>query len=163
MHIERGNKINHFRRYSKGYSGQKKNAYRDYVYSDNDFFYIKDTIQEITNNEFKGYEPLTITQLVRGKIFTFLDIFMTNSSKESDEYVFRVVDLIYDFLDMAIEFLHFFKENIHLTDLLDKNPDLFLIDEKAAVLACYYEIILTLRRIFGRDERVNYFYKVTNC
>ena len=34
--LKRTNKINHFRRFSKGYSGQKKNAFRYYAYKSND-------------------------------------------------------------------------------------------------------------------------------
>jgi hypothetical protein len=86
---------------------------------------------------------------------------MTNSSKDSSEFIHKLVALIYDFLDFSIAFFSFFLENIHLTDIFDKNSDLYLIDEKISVLACYYEIILTLKRIFGRDERVNTFFKVS--
>ena len=85
---------------------------------------------------------------------------MTTNSKESDEFIERLVELIYDFIDLAIQYYNFLKKNIHLTDILDKNTDLALIDWKMSVLACYFEINLCLKRIFGRDERVNSFYKV---
>ena len=159
INIKKLNKINHFRRYSKGYTGQKKFAYRDYTFNENDFSNIRNIINQLKANNFSGFDPLLITQLIRGKLFTYLDIFMTNSSKEND-YVKSVVDLIYDFLDFSIQFFVYFKDNLHLVDLYDKNTDLSLIDEKIAVIACYHEIILCLKRIFGRDERINSFYKV---
>ncbi len=85
---------------------------------------------------------------------------MTFSSKESDEFIISLVELIYDFLDFSVQFLTYFKNNLHLVEHLDRYPDLFMIDEKMSVLACYYEIIISLKRIFGRDERVNSFFKV---
>lgn len=121
---------------------------------------MKTLINDIKDNEFKGYDPLLLTQIVRGRIFTYLDIFMTNSSKESDEFIIRLVDLIYDFIDFSIQYFIVFKNNLHLVEILDRYPDIFLVDEKMSVLACYYEIIICLKRIFGRDERVNSFYKV---
>jgi hypothetical protein len=160
MSIKKVNKINNFRRYSKGYTGQKRNAYRDYNYNENDFNTLKTLINNIKDNEFRGYEPLLMTQLVRGRIFTFLDIFMTNNSKDNDEFIVSLVELIYDFIDFSVQFLTYFKNNLHLVEHLDRYPDLFMIDEKMSVLACYYEIIISLKRIFGRDERVNSFFKV---
>jgi len=160
MSIKKVNKINHFRRYSKGYTGQKRNAYRDYNYNENDFNTLKTLINNIKDNEFRGYEPLLMTQLVRGRIFTFLDIFMTNNSKDNDEFIVSLVELIYDFIDFSVQFLTYFKNNLHLVEHLDRYPDLFMIDEKMSVLACYYEIIISLKRIFGRDERLNSFFKV---
>ena len=74
--------------------------------------------------------------------------------------VAQVIDLLYEFLDFTIEYLIFFKKHVYLLEYMDKNPDLFLVDEKCAVMACYYEILFTLKRIFGRDDRVNSFYKV---
>ena len=85
---------------------------------------------------------------------------MTISHKEPSKTISNIVELIYDFIDLSIKYLEFFKENFKGIDYLDKFPDLILIDDKCAVLACYYEIIISLKRIFGRDERVNNFYKV---
>lgn len=72
----------------------------------------------------------------------------------------QVVDLIYEFLDFTVEYLVYFKKHLYLLEYLEKNPELYLIDEKCAFMSCYYEILFTLKRIFGRDERVNSFYKV---
>jgi|LauGreDrversion4_2_1035121.scaffolds.fasta_scaffold1229856_2 hypothetical protein len=72
----------------------------------------------------------------------------------------QIIDLLYEFLDFSIEYLNFYKKNAYLLEYLEKYPELYLIDEKCAFMAAYYEILFTLKRIFGRDERVNAFYKV---
>jgi hypothetical protein len=152
--------VNHFRRYSKGYTGQKKVAYRDYTFSEEDFNLIRNLIIEIKNKHFAEMDALQVTQVIRGRIFTMLEVFMTYSHKEPSKVIPSLVETLYDFLDLAVKYLEFFKENFKYADYLDKFPDLYLIDEKCAVISCYFEIMLTLRRIFGRDERVNNFYKV---
>ena len=116
------------------------------------------------DKKFNGFDPIEITQLVRGRIFTFLDIFMTHIYDSQQVNVTscmnQVVDLIYEFLDFTVEYLVYFKKHLYLLEYLEKNPELYLIDEKCAFMSCYYEILFTLKRIFGRDERVNSFYKV---
>ena len=121
---------------------------------------IKETIRILKENDFNGFNPLQITQIIRGKIFTYIDIFMTNSNNESNEYIERILILLYDFIDLAVQYYIFLRNNIHFIDFVDKNYDLALIDERMSVLACYLEINLFLKRIFGRDERVNSFFKV---
>lgn len=114
--------------------------------------------------KFSGFDPLEITQNIRGKIFTYIDIFMTNNYDSKQVHITNtvnlVLDLLYEFLDFSIEFLTFYKKNIYILEFLDKHPDLYLVDEKCAFMASSYEILFTLKRIFGRDERVNSFYKV---
>jgi hypothetical protein len=121
---------------------------------------VKNIISELKDKNFTGFDPLQITQLVRGKIFTYLDFFMTYNHKEPSKTIPNIVELIYDFLDMSIKYFEFFRDNIKAIEYLDRFPDLYLIDERCAVLACYNEIVLTLKRIFGRDERINAFFKV---
>jgi len=107
-------------------------------------------------------DPLEITQLLRGKIYTFIDILLTTSIPNVNNSVLNeIMEMVYDFLDLAIIFLNFYKNKMFLLDYLDKYPDIFLVDENCAVLACLYEVIHTVRRIFGFDERVNFFYKVS--
>ncbi len=72
----------------------------------------------------------------------------------------QIIDLLYEFLDFSIEYLTFYKKNSYILEFLEKYPESYLIDEKCAFMASSYEILFTLKRIFGRDERVNAFYKV---
>lgn len=112
---------------------------------------------------FTGFDPFEITQNLRGTIFLKVDILMTNSydAKSLQSSILNVVDILYDYLDFSIEYLEFFKKNLYYQELLEKCQDLFLVDEKAAVIASLFEIFINLKRIFGRDERINNaFFKV---
>ena len=82
---------------------------------------IKETIRILKENDFNGFNPLQITQIIRGKIFTYIDIFMTNSNNESNEYIERILILLYDFIDLAVQYYIFLRNNIHFIDFVDKN------------------------------------------
>ena len=105
---------------------------------------------------------LDITQNLRGKAFFKLDYFMTNpfNNHNVKEMVGEVVDIIYDYLEIILMYFKFYKDNIRYTEIIRKYPDLFLKDKMCATMSSLYEIMITLKRIFGRDERVNYFFKV---
>lgn len=160
VNIKRTAKINHFRRYSRNYSGQKRTAYRMYTYSQVDYDNIKSLIEKLRQSKFLCFDAMETTQILRGKIYTYLDIFMTtNYGNLTEKIVPQVVDLLYDYLDLVVDWLEFYKENFHLSELLIKNPDLFLIDAKSAVMSCTSEICHSLKRIFGGDYRVSEFFR----
>jgi hypothetical protein len=156
-------KVEHFRRYSRGYTGQKVTAYRSLTFIQEDLTALRNNIKEIILSNFSCLQtPMQITQMIRGRIFTLIDIFMTNpyNSTSHSVVVPEIVDMLYDYLDMAILYLKYFQEHLYLTEYLEKYSDLYLYDNTFALMACLYEVMLTLRRIFGKDERVNAFYKV---
>lgn len=173
-------KTDHFRKFTKGYSGQKMTAYRTLNFQKEDFLAFKELVQDIkaniqnllsisSSNEEKNNSvrfildnALDITQILRGKAFFQLDFFMTNpfNNYNVKEMVGELVDIIYEYLDIIYSYLVFYKENIKYTEINKKFPDLFLVDKNCAIISSLYEVLFTLKRIFGRDERVNYFYKV---
>jgi hypothetical protein len=160
----RNKKVEHFRRYSKGYTGQKGTAYRSLSFNQEEFDQIKNLIKEIIETNFQCLKsPMQITQVIRGRLFTNIDVFMTNPYNNQNQAVVipQVVELLYDYLDMAVLYLQYFKDKLYLSEYLEKYPDLYLYDNDFALLACVYEIVQTLKRIFGKDERVSVtFYKV---
>jgi hypothetical protein len=158
-------KVEHFRRYSKGYTGQKVTAYRTLTFNLDEFTATKNYIQEIIQSNFSCLKtPMQITQMIRGRIFTNIDAFMTNpytnNSVSHSVIVPQIVDLLYDYIDFAVAYLKYFQENLNLTEHLEKHSDLYLYDTAFAMMACLNEVMVTLKRIFGKDERVNAFYKV---
>ena len=118
--------------------------------------------QLIESNFTLGDDPLEMTQLIRGEIFIMIDVFMTTlyPTKDTQIIIPFVVELLIDFIDFSVAYLKYLKQNLQILPLLSKFPDLFLIDEKCAVLASLHEIVFTLKRIFGDDKRVSEFYKI---
>ena len=156
-------KIDIFRRNSKGYSGQKITAYRTLNFNTSDYDYSKNLIKEIINSNFSCLtSPFEITQVLRGKLFTNIDILMTNqyTTNNFNNPINMIVDILYDTLDLIVTYLKFLKENLNLTEILEKYSDFYLINNNFAIVASLNEIMITLKRIFGKDERVSSFYKV---
>ena len=169
--IGRTKKIDHFRKNTKGYTGQKMTAYRVLEFQREDFLQFKHAIKDLKelfrdnnhNNILAHFQDASsVTQTLRGKIFYKLDYYMTNpfNNHNTKEIVSELVDVMYDYLDLSKEYFMLFKDQIFLTEINKKFPDLFLTEKSCAITASYYEMLTTLKRIFGKDERVNYFYKV---
>jgi len=177
-------KTDHFRKFTKGYSGQKNTAFRTLTFSKEDFLSFKNFTIELkenlkilsqninilkenintasSDNLYLFSNALDITQNLRGKAFFKVDYFMTNpfNNQNSKEMVTETIEILYDYLDIVVYYLKIYKDNIQYTEILRKFPDLFLADIICSIVASLYEILFTLKRIFGRDERVNYIYKV---
>ena len=116
-------------------------------------------IEQIKRSKFTSLtSPGEVTQIIRGKIFTNIDVFMTNLS--SNQFVKEIVEVLYSFIDLMVEFLVFVKEEIKYSDFLSKNSDYYLVDFKCALFACCYELVITMKRIFGGERRLNEFYKL---
>lgn len=99
-------------------------------------------------------DPGMVTQAVRGRLFNTIDMLMSIEYKQPDavSVLAGIVDLLYNYIDFAVTFLNYFKNNTYLAEMLNNNKDLYLIDSKCEWLACYYEIILTLLRVLGDDS-----------
>ena len=68
---------------------------------------IKLLITNYRDKNFKDFDPIEVTQLIRGRIFTFIDIFMTNNYDSKNVNITlcinQIVDLLYEFLDFKID------------------------------------------------------------
>lgn len=172
-------RLTHFRKFSRGYTGQKSTAYRLYYFNYEDFLEIKTLIRIIIETNFTCLtDPLEITQILRGKIFTWIDIFMTcpfnketlskdkkvnDDNEKLNSLKFAVPEifiLLHDFIDLFILYLNFIKENLYISEIIEKYPELYLSDNKCALFSCFGEFILTIKRIFGKDERTNNFFRL---
>ena len=164
--IGRTKKIDHFRRNTKGYTGQKMTAYRTLNFQKEEFLQFKKLIKEqkeifssseIENNINFSYQKIldffedanSVTQILRGKIFFKLDYFMTNpfNNQNPKEYVPEIVEVIYDYMDFSKGYFKIFKDFIFLTEINKKFPDLFLVEKSCAINASYYEVLKNLKRI----------------
>ena len=162
--LKRTMKYNLFRRLSRGYSGLKKTAIRSYTYNQDDVKEIQKEIKYLTETKFSQVnDALYFTQLFRGKIFTYMDIFMTTTynSKDQTDAIPHIHNLLCEYINMSVEYFNYYKENLYIVNTyLIKHKDLFLIDPKCAVLASINEVVLTLKRILGEDPRVSEYYKL---
>ncbi len=114
-------------------------------------------------------DPIEFTQKLRGEVFTYIDIIMTTiivneipEENKTNIIVNDITELLYDYLDFTILYLDYYRQNTHLLKYLPKNAELYLVESNCAVLAGLYEVLFTVKRIFGFDERVAVFYRVSS-
>lgn len=156
-------KISQFRFYTVGYTGQKREAYRTQPFNEDQFNVLKDLLKLITESSLNNFNnAVQATQILRGFIFTNIDICLTKSlpTNSAKSIVLDIADSLYNYLDLSVEYFKFFKNNLFLLDLFVKNENLYLYDTKIAIIASLQEFVITLKRIFARDERTNKFYEV---
>lgn len=162
FNINHTSKIAPLRKYSKNYSGQSKIAYRTYEFKIEDYNDIMQWLDLCIETQFKCFKnAFDTTQLLRGKLYTFIDIFMTTkyTNDIQKEIIPLIMNLLYKYIDFVIAFMKFYIENAYIYDILVKYPDLYLADVKCSIVASYPEIISTLLKIFGKDNRVNDFFR----
>lgn len=109
-------------------------------------------------------DPIELTQQLRGEVFTYIDILLTttivNDENKLENIIFELTELFYDFLDFSVSYLDYYKTYTSNIKYLSKHPDIHLVDKNCAILASLYEVILTIKRLFGFDERVGIFFRV---
>jgi len=181
----RDNKFDHLRKHTNGYSDIKISAFIEFSFRIDEIYDFKIFSKEILKSFkilFSKIYPkvnlfidsfsnlnlfssaFNITQNLRGKTFYKINYFMTNPFIDHRiiKCVSNVVEIIYNYLEIIVYYLKIYKENIKYTQILVEHPKLFLVDKMCSMIASLHEILITLKRIFGRDNRINYFFKVNN-
>jgi hypothetical protein len=122
---------------------------------------MQQKVQEIIKAEFKGVfeKPRDLTQFIRGEFYFYVDSLMSlfqNSSPEEVPAIFEfltkdVFALIFKWLEIFPEYLSSFYESLH-------HPQLYLVNQDAAIAMCGPELFNILEKCFGRCLRSDRFF-----
>ena len=155
----RSSQIAPFRRHSELYTGQKKNAIREWAYSEEELDSLEEELNRLS--ELRTGDALETTQLLRGRLFTLVDCLLVNNYKSKREaeralrFMMRTIELIVDWMKASRENFPKYYEG-------KENPDLYLTDDKVAAAMAWPELLFTLKRLFGEDLRTSKFFKTSN-
>jgi hypothetical protein len=100
-----------------------------------------------------------ITQWYRGTLFVLVDRVMVvpYQSKEEEtaaaEFLLAVIDLLVEWVKQLPALSEAMRKGID-------QPELFYTDTDVALAQCWPEMLFTLTRLFGGDERCNKFFKI---
>lgn len=78
--------------HSRGYTGQKSSAFRNFQFSAKNVQELIEVVQKLEKTDFTSLPPVEFTQFVRGKLFVLVDSLMT-SYKPRKENAFLKTDL----------------------------------------------------------------------
>jgi len=151
-------KLAPFRMHSKRYSGQTKQAIRDWALKLSEIEEIEKLMTSLVQSEFALPAP-EITQFLRGRLFIFVDNIMTFNYTLKQDFI-RSVKFLVHVIEFLINWLQ------RLPPLLRKlnfaPATAFLTDTEIALASAWPELNFTLSRLFGDDARCAAFLKVTN-
>ena len=152
----KSSRIAPFRKYSCLYTGQTQTAIREWSYSSEELRKVGEYIEELIANGFVLDTAYETTQFLRGDLFNLIDCLLTATYASSDlptvlSFFTKVLDLVQAWMQ--------------LPDLVKSylagaaNADLFQTDQRVAVAMAYPEVLYTMERLAGGDDRTSRFFK----
>lgn len=151
-------KIAPFRTYSQLYTGQRKIAIRDWSFSIEELDETEARLRDMLKSDLKCEDAYCTTQFIRGHVFTLIDCLLVNTFKnkaemhKSVEFFGTVIEFIVEWMKKAKELLPKYYEAL-------TNSELFKSDNDTALACAWPELLFTLKRLFGLDERTCKFFK----
>mmetsp|Transcript_26181 Transcript_26181/g.46675 ORF Transcript_26181/g.46675 Transcript_26181/m.46675 type:complete len:2194 (-) Transcript_26181:2-6583(-) len=151
-------KLAPFRMHSKRYTGQNKQAIREWVLTEAELARVEASLLELVNSGF-AWPAQSISQFLRGELFILVDCVMTWTYTSKTEYI-RSIKFLDNVTDFIVNWLQFCVP--HLRKFNSATPQTFLTVPDVAVVAAWPEVNFILSRLFGDDPRCNAFYTVVN-
>lgn len=145
-------KLAPFRMNTVGYTGQKKDPYRDFKYIKQEKQAFENQMKQIIDSQFKISLPAyEITQLIRGRLFIFADSLLTSvhyyrpNIKDWEE-ILEFFDKTFEFILQWFAAFPKFRSDY---EACSTNKYLYIDDPQAAVACCYPEFFEILKLCFG--------------
>jgi ubiquitin carboxyl-terminal hydrolase 9/24 len=146
-----------FRKFSRHYTGQTKFAIRDWVFNADE---IEETIAKLARlTAGETLEAIETTQFLRGSVFTLVDCLLVKGSKlkAEIELSYRLFIAVIDFF---VSWLNRAAEHFPCYYAACNNLELYMTDNHAALACVWPELMFTLVRLFGKDDRTSLFHRM---
>lgn len=116
-------------------------------------------VQELTARSFRGWTAHELTQYLRGELFITVDFVLSANSPYAEEEVDEVCTFLKAVIGLIVEWLKLAPGLLErCLPELRREPDLFLVDEDAALLRSAEELMWMLQRLFCGCHRALRFY-----
>ena len=127
-------KLAPFRSKSVGYTGQKENAIRSWVYSGIELQEAEDYLNSLMKTSLSTGNAAETTQFLRGRLFILVDNLLVNVYKKSEHmkavnFFCIVIKYIIEWIKNSNELFPAYYEGL-------TNPDAYLTDDKIALAKC---------------------------
>ncbi len=148
-------KIAPFRSKSTGYTGQVKQAYRQFKYEKAERERIERELKLILSQAFIISDPVRYTQFVRGEAFIYVDslLNMLQVIPPKKEEVKEVMEFLRFVLQFIVEWVKAAGDLSHEFDAADRFDLLYLVHPRTAVAMTHPEIEYTLGTFLGMCKR----------
>lgn len=97
-----------FRKFSRGYTGQVKNAYREFEFDPIILESFSAKVDELINSDFGEDDAYKFTQFIRGKLFFYIDSLLT-LQKGADKKAFpNIVKFMRKVFELILKWMKLF-------------------------------------------------------
>ena len=150
-------KLAPFRSKTVGYTGQKENAIRSWVYSSAEVSDFDEHLNTLMKGSLSTGSAHETTQFLRGQLFNLVDNLLVNSYKKLEHlkaasFFCTVINYIIEWIKKSNELFPAYYEGVVSTEA-------YLNDDQVALAMAWPELLITLRRLFGLDARTSKFHK----
>lgn len=137
-------RISQFRLKSELYTGQKGIALRSFYFDNEYLLSVAAAMENLPKSAFE------ITQFLRGELFLLIDCLLVYEYKGINELDQSIV-----FFTKTLDFItNWLKSSeIHFQILNSSKSEGFMTDPQVALAAAWPELLFTLKRLFGLDQR----------
>ncbi len=155
-------KLAPFRRMSAGYTGQLKQAYREFKYSVTEKKHVEEELKKIIDAGFVIDDPVKYTQFVRGEAFFYVDSLLTmlHIGPPEPAAMREILAFLKFFLHFVVEWLKAAADLSQEFDAAEKWDMLYLVHARTTVAATHSEISELLGEFFGLCRRTLPVFKV---
>lgn len=149
-----------FRRYSSAGKGLPVSPVREeWSFSVEEVLRVQSRLRCLCEREMRVESAYEATQFLRGELFVLVDCLLTRSFQSSDLHI--VLEFLASVIDLALCYLKLPEMHIHLSTG-QTTPELYLTDSSVAVALAYPDLMTTLERVMGGEERTSRFFKTHN-
>ena len=155
-------KILPFRRMTVGYTGQPKQAYREFKYDKETKERVEKELRKIMSDGFVVSDPVRYTQFVRGETFFFVDSLLTmlQTAPPSKAELQQILEFLRLVLLFIAEWIKVSSDLSPELEMADKHEWLYLVHSRTSVAKTYPEIAAVLGTFLGACKRSLDSYKV---
>ena len=149
-----------FRRYSSAGQGVPVSPVREeWVFSVQEVVSVQGRVRLLCESEMQVGSAYEATQFLRGELFVLVDCLLTRSFQPAE--VHTVLQFLASVIDLVLCYLQLPEVYTHLS-AGQATPELYLTDTNVAVALAYSDLITTLERVMGGEERTSRFFKTHN-
>ena len=151
-----------FRKMTVGYTGQVRQAYRDFKYTKEQKYKVEAGVKEIMASSFTVADPFKYTQFVRGELFFYVDSLLTsiNTFPPSADAFEDIADFLRLVLSFIVLWAKISADLIGELEAGEKWELLYLVHSRTAVALSHREFIQLLAMFLAPYERATDSFKV---
>jgi len=159
------------RTHTYGYTGQVSVTLRDYDFQVSDIMTHERKLKNLLiDDKLSGFDAFRLASFIRGDLFVLIDSILTLNDRIEAQECHQISSFMRYYINMALRWMNMAiktyqsmrkevgPDNIYYMDEI-RNRKLHVNSDDISLYTCGFEIFLSLRSIFGLENRSTIFYE----